>query len=101
MRITSGRYRDERAIRLTDAELTDRLLADFAPSTPTPVAPSAVRVVRWPLAFPQYEPGHGERVDATMAALESSDSEHPRDRQLLPRHRHPGHDPDGAGTPPL
>ncbi len=71
VRMTSGRYRDDRAIDMSDSELTDRLLADFTAVYADPGRPTSVRIVRWPLAFPQYEPGHGERVDATMAALES------------------------------
>ncbi|HRE01816.1 MAG TPA: hypothetical protein PLV68_10995, partial [Ilumatobacteraceae bacterium] len=35
----------------------------------TDLQPSAVRLGRWPMAFPQYRPGHAARVDAIDRAL--------------------------------
>ena len=34
--------------------------------------PTEVRVTRWPASFPQYRPGHLERVDAIDADLAST-----------------------------
>ena len=31
--------------------------------------PTAVRITRWPRSFPQYEPGHLDRVTAIETAL--------------------------------
>lgn len=69
VRITSGRFGDERPTGLTDDELIDRLVGEFATVYADPGPLSAVRVVRWPDAFPQYEPGHRRLVDDLFDAL--------------------------------
>ncbi len=69
VRITSGRYGDLRASQMDDNDLANTLLADFAHVYAHPGVPLARRIVRWPDAFPQYEPGHGQRVDQAVDAL--------------------------------
>ncbi len=71
IRITSGRYGDERAISMDDRQLADTLLGEFATVFADPGTPLSTRIVRWPRAFPQYEPGHSQRVDDINSALES------------------------------
>ena len=69
VRITSGRYGDLRAAEMNDEQLTASLLADFATVYADPGPPLSSRIVRWPDAFPQYEPGHRARIDLALEAL--------------------------------
>ena len=69
IRLTCGRYGDDRHADLSDDELTDRLLAELGHVVPITAEPLARRVQRWPRAFPQYVPGHGrllERIDEAL-----------------------------------
>lgn len=63
IRLTSGRYGDDRANRMDDDELIRTLLEEVSPVVPLTGEPSAVRVQRWTNALPQYEPGHLELVE--------------------------------------
>jgi oxygen-dependent protoporphyrinogen oxidase len=72
VRITSGRFHDQRAALLGDTELVNRLTQDFATVYADPGKPHSVRVVRWPNAFPQYQPGHAALVDEIDGALSES-----------------------------
>jgi oxygen-dependent protoporphyrinogen oxidase len=70
LRVSAGRAGD--ASPVTDApddDIVDRLRADLHTTMGIEVAPSAVRVSRWPEGFPQYAPGHLDRIDALDAAL--------------------------------
>jgi oxygen-dependent protoporphyrinogen oxidase len=49
--------------------LRETLLREFTQVYADPGEPLSERIVRWPNAFPQYEPGHSQRVDAIEAAL--------------------------------
>lgn len=69
LRLTSGRYGDDRANNLDDAALVDTLLTELRTAVPIQADPVAVRVQRWPNALPQYEPGHGDRVAELRATL--------------------------------
>lgn len=69
IRLTSGRYRDTRALELDDEALTTRLLAELQRLTPLREAPTAIRVHRWRDALPQYLPGHLDRVARIEAAI--------------------------------
>lgn len=69
LRVSAGRYGDDRQLDLDDADLTAAVLADLDQIVGLQGAPSEVRVVRWPRSFPQYAPGHLDRIDAAEAAL--------------------------------
>lgn len=69
VRMTSGRYGDDRANELSDDELTSALLGELSSVVSISAPPSAVRVQRWPRSFPQYEPGHLDLVDRARLAL--------------------------------
>ena len=69
LRMTSGRFGDERPGALSDDELAATLLAELGTVVPITGRPNAIRVQRWPRAFPQYTPGHGARVDRIMEAV--------------------------------
>ena len=63
LRVSTGRYGDERALQLTDEALVERLAGEVASALRTTAAPSEWRVSRWPAAFPQYLVGHVGRVE--------------------------------------
>jgi oxygen-dependent protoporphyrinogen oxidase len=69
VRISTGRSGDTEALDLADDVLTERLLHELTQALGTDLSPSTTRVSRWPDAFPQYFPGHGERMAAVDAAL--------------------------------
>jgi protoporphyrinogen/coproporphyrinogen III oxidase len=69
LRASVGRDGDDRALALSDEALVDAVLADLADTMALRGAPSEVRVSRWPGSFPQYRPGHLDRVDAIDADL--------------------------------
>jgi oxygen-dependent protoporphyrinogen oxidase len=89
VRISSGRSGDRRASALPDAELADRLLADLGRALGARLIPSAVRVSRWPAAFPLYEVGHLQRVERMEAELSAR----------APRIKLAGSSYRGAGIP--
>lgn len=62
IRLSSGRFGDNRHAALGDQELTDAMLAELATVIGFEHPPIATRVKRWPRAFPQYTPGHKSRV---------------------------------------
>ncbi len=69
IRLTSGRFGDDRPAGLDDGELVEALLADLRTVMAVDGRPTATRVVRWSRALPQYGPGHRDRVEAITAAL--------------------------------
>jgi oxygen-dependent protoporphyrinogen oxidase len=69
VRASAGRAGDDRWADLDDRELTDRIVTDLGQTMGAQVAPTEVRVDRWPRAFPQYRPGHLALVDAAEQAL--------------------------------
>jgi oxygen-dependent protoporphyrinogen oxidase len=62
LRASAGRFGDERALELDEGELVDRLRADLGTTMGLDGEPTEVRVTRWPSSFPQYVPGHLQRV---------------------------------------
>lgn len=69
LRASLGRYGNEAAAHGSDAELTDRAVADLTEPLGLRGDPTAVRITRWERAFPQHTPGHLDRVAAVEAAL--------------------------------
>jgi oxygen-dependent protoporphyrinogen oxidase len=69
LRVSAGRHGDERAMDLDDDALLARLRADLAVTMDLRDEPAAARVVRWPQSFPQYPPGHRDRIVAASAEL--------------------------------
>jgi protoporphyrinogen/coproporphyrinogen III oxidase len=70
IRLTSGRYQDDRAMRLDDETLVRTLRDELQRLTPLRGEPTALRVHRWVDALPQYLPGHLDRVARIEAALD-------------------------------
>ena len=69
LRVSAGRFGDDRHLDLDDADLTERVLTDLDRILGATAAPTEVRVGRWPRSFPQYAPGHLDRIDALEASL--------------------------------
>jgi oxygen-dependent protoporphyrinogen oxidase len=69
VRVSAGRYRDDRAIRLADAEVARALHDELAEAIGLTERPVETTVTRWPQAFPQYAVGHPDRVARIEAAL--------------------------------
>jgi oxygen-dependent protoporphyrinogen oxidase len=65
-----GRAGDERALELSDDELTTRVAAEVEAAVPIGASAEASRVVRWNRAMPQYEVGHLDRIARVTSALE-------------------------------
>lgn len=89
VRLSTGRFGDERHHGLSDDELVAALLAELSDAVPVTAEPRAVRVGRWSRAFPQYTPGHHGRVRAAREAVEHLD----------PRISLVGASYDGIGVP--
>jgi protoporphyrinogen/coproporphyrinogen III oxidase len=69
LRASLGRHGDEHAVDLDDGAVIEAALADLRTQLGLRADPSDARVTRWPRSFPQYEPGHLDRVAAIEAAL--------------------------------
>lgn len=69
LRASVGRWGDERALELDERELVEGARAELDEAVGLRAAPVEARVTRWPRAFPQYEPGHLERVATVETTL--------------------------------
>ena len=69
VRVSSGRYGDDRVTKLDDESLVRALVEEVAATTGIDGEPVDVMVRRWPQSFPQYEPGHLDRVAAIEAQM--------------------------------
>jgi protoporphyrinogen/coproporphyrinogen III oxidase len=68
LRVSAGRV-DNRDADLPDDELLQRIRADLAVTMGITADPTDVRIHRWPRSFPQYAPGHLDRVATATAEL--------------------------------
>ncbi len=89
IRLSAGRFGDNRHAELSDAELVDVVLGELGSVIGFDQPPIATRVVRWPRAFPQYTPGHNDRLAALREHL----------AELDPRISVVGAPYDGIGIP--
>ena len=69
LRASAGRHGDARALALDDGDLVARLHSEMAGVVGLTAAPVEWRVDRWERSFPQYEPGHEERVGRVESEL--------------------------------
>lgn len=69
LRASAGRHGDDTASAMDEDRLVERLAADLATTMGVRGRPVDVRVGRWPASFPQYAPGHLDRVAALEANL--------------------------------
>ncbi|HEV8064321.1 MAG TPA: protoporphyrinogen oxidase [Acidimicrobiales bacterium] len=71
VRVSAGRHLDDRIAGLGDTALAGRLVDELATYAGIAATPSGVAVTRWERSFPQYEPGHGQRIARCRQALAS------------------------------
>lgn len=69
VRAAVGRDGEQAALELDDAALVERVVDELGPLLDLRGTPTATSIHRWPRAFPQYRPGHLDRVAAMEAAL--------------------------------
>lgn len=62
LRVSAGRYGDDRALAMDDDTLLDAVRADLAATMGLDAEPTAIRISRWEQSLPQYRPGHLELV---------------------------------------
>lgn len=72
LRVSAGRTGDDRHLDLDDADLTASLLTDLDQVVGLRGAPTEVRIGRWFRSFPQYAPGHLDRIARVEADLAAS-----------------------------
>ncbi len=69
LRTSLGRDGDEHVLDLDDDAIVAAALSDLRHHLGLRADPTAARVTRWPRSFPQYEPGHLDRVAVIEAGL--------------------------------
>ena len=69
LRASTGRFGDDRVRLMSDHEIVARVLGDLGPMMGLRSEPTEVVVTRWPAAFPQYAPGHLQRVASIEHAV--------------------------------
>ena len=74
LRVSAGRHGDERVDAMTDEAVVARLRDDLALTMGVAGEPIEVAVHRWRQAFPQYPPGHLDRMREMIAGSSSSAS---------------------------
>ena len=97
VRASAGRAGDDRPDHLDDTTLVAQLHDELAEAIGVTDQPVASLVSRWPNGFPQYQPGHAQRVDRIEAVARGRDARRPRRRRRLPRPGHRRLHPPGRG----
>jgi len=69
LRVSAGHADDETAMAMSDGELMAKLLGELGWVMGVTAEPLETRITRWPKSFPQYRPGHLERVAEIDAVL--------------------------------
>ncbi|HEV3401127.1 MAG TPA: protoporphyrinogen oxidase [Acidimicrobiales bacterium] len=69
LRASAGRDGDERALGMDEDALVSALHRELTTTVGVTEPPATSRIDRWPASFPQYEPGHADRVRRIEAAL--------------------------------
>jgi oxygen-dependent protoporphyrinogen oxidase len=69
LRASLGHVRDPEVLGWTDERILARVRSELAHTMGVTEAPLEVRITRWPGSFPQYLPGHLDRLAALDTAL--------------------------------
>jgi len=70
LRVSAGRVDDLRAMAMDDDEVVERLRVELEAAVGLSADPIDVQVARWPDGFPQYAPGHLDRMAGVQAELD-------------------------------
>ncbi|WP_419923852.1 protoporphyrinogen oxidase [Candidatus Poriferisocius sp.] len=62
LRVSAGRYGDDRALALDDDALVEAVRADLTATMGLDARPHTVRISRWERSLPQFRPGHLDLV---------------------------------------
>ena len=84
VRVSAGRFDDDRVLDLDDDELISTLLEELSLTVDVQAMPVESKVIRWPRSFPQYELGHSKRVDEIQRLLrdETQGFSYPEQRSM-------------------
>jgi oxygen-dependent protoporphyrinogen oxidase len=69
LRVSAGRVGDDRALGMSDEAVVGQLRDELRTTMGVHGEPLEVAVHRWPRAFPQYAPGHLDRMARAQRAL--------------------------------
>jgi oxygen-dependent protoporphyrinogen oxidase len=69
VRVSAGRFGDDRIAALSDSEIIRRLLGELPVYTGMPKVPVDFHLHRWDQAFPQYAPGYLSRLTNMRRAV--------------------------------
>jgi len=69
LRVSMGRFGDDRAQRISDEEIVAQVVDELGPMLGLSARPTEAMVTRWHEAFPQYPVGHLHRVAAIEHAV--------------------------------
>ena len=72
LRVSLGRHGDDAIASADDEHIIATVLADLEQTMGITARPLETRISRWPRSFPQYAPGHSERVTQAEAQLTSA-----------------------------
>ncbi|MGO9195697.1 MAG: protoporphyrinogen oxidase [Acidimicrobiales bacterium] len=72
VRVSAGRFRDERSSELDDDELAAQVTRELRDVAGIEAPPFAHGVTRWDQAMPQYLPGHRDRIARISGALSAT-----------------------------
>ena len=69
LRVSLGRHGDDAIASADDERIIATVLSDLEQTMGITTRPLETRISRWPRSFPQYAPGHSERVTQAQAQL--------------------------------
>jgi len=72
LRVSLGRHGDDAIASANDEHIIATVLADLEQTMGITARPQETRISRWHRSFPQYAPGHSERVTQAEAQLTSA-----------------------------
>ena len=69
LRVSLGRHGDDAIASADDDHIIAAVLTDLEKTMGITARPQEIRISRWPRSFPQYAPGHAERIAQAEARL--------------------------------
>ncbi len=69
LRVSVGRYKKDEILQKTDSEISSIVLNELADQLGIKASPSYQRISRWQKSFPQYFPGHFQKMSEVKTEL--------------------------------